>query len=475
MAKLLFLQNLHYEFLGPMYIAAAGRKRGHDFKLVLGQTMADFEPAIKSFSPDMIGFSVMTGSHTWALGIAREIKKKYSIPNIFGGAHPTFFPQFVNEEGVDFIVKGEGEYAVSDILDKLPKHQDVSGIANLGFKTAGAPRINDLRPLPEDLDEYPYPDRTLYSALDGKVDRTTRNVLTSRGCPFHCSFCFEDSMREMYKDKGKYVRIRDMDHVIKECQQVRDTTNVKTIYFADDLFGMSKEWLYEFMPRYKKEVGLKFVCLLRADLVASDVQYARQLADGGCENVFFGVESGNENLRNTVLRKQLTDDQIYTAAKRLHDVGIKFRTYNIMGLPGETLEDAISTVQMNIDIKADYPWCSIFSPIPGVALTDYAIDHGYLDPSFKTSDINQSFFLDNTLSSPHKRELQNLQKFFQTAVHWPWTFPLIKKIIKLPPNPLFTLWFGWMYFVNYVRSERKNFWVTFRMATMNWRYVLSKQ
>lgn len=282
-------------------------------------------------------------------------------------------------------------------------------------------------------------------------------------------------MREMYKDKGKYVRIRDMDHVIKECQQVRDTTNVKTIYFADDLFGMSKEWLYEFMPRYKKEVGLKFVCLLRADLVASDVQYARQLADGGCENVFFGVESGNENLRNTVLRKQLTDDQIYTAAKRLHDVGIKFRTYNIMGLPGETLEDAISTVQMNIDIKADYPWCSIFSPIPGVALTDYAIDHGYLDPSFKTSDINQSFFLDNTLSSPHKRELQNLQKFFQTAVHWPWTFPLIKKIIKLPPNPLFTLWFGWMYFVNYVRSERKNFWVTFRMATMNWRYVLSKQ
>lgn len=118
-----------------------------------------------------------------------------------------------------------------------------------------------------------------------------------------------------------------------------------------------------------------------------------------------------------------------------------------------------------------------FKLVLGQTLADFepAIENGYFDPRFKTSDINRSFFLDNTLNSPLKRELQNLRKFFQTTVHWPWTFPVIKKVIKLPPNPLFTLLLGWMCFVNCVRSEWKDFRETFKMATMNWRYVLSKQ
>jgi radical SAM superfamily enzyme YgiQ (UPF0313 family) len=214
---------------------------------------------------------------------------------------------------------------------------------------------------------------------------------------------------------------------------------------------------------------------VRADLVAADPPYAKHLADGGCQTVFFGIESGNETLRNRVLVKSLRNDQILKAAKYLHDAGIRFRTYNIMGLPDETLDDAIATVQLNIDIEADYPWCSIFSPIPGVALTDYAIEKGYLDPGFDPSQINSSFFLDNTLKIEHKREIQNLQKFFQTAVLVPWSLPLIKQLIRLPPNRLFNWWFGFMYFVNYVRSEKKKVVPTLRFALKNWRHVLAKQ
>jgi radical SAM superfamily enzyme YgiQ (UPF0313 family) len=437
--------------------------------------LADFEPAISAFNPNLIGFSIMSGSHRWALQIAREAKARYGLPNIFGGAHPTFFPQCLNEEGVDMIIKGEGEWATCEVLEAVAAGKDYSHIANLGFKKNGAPHINELRMLPADLDDYPFPDRDLYGGLTGKLDRSVQNVLTSRGCPFHCSFCFEDAMREMYKGKGKYVRLRRISKVIEECQEVRAKTNLRVVYFADDLFGMDKKWLYEFLPIYRKEVGIKFVCLVRADIVASDPAYARNLADGGCENVFFGIESGNEDLRNRVLVKKTTDAEIYEAARLLHDAGIKFRSYNIMGLPGETLADAYSTVQMNIDIKTDFPWCSIFSPIPGVALTDYAIEKGYLTPDFNTSDINQSFFLDNALKIENKREIQNLQKFFQTAVLWPWTFPLIKQLIKLPPNILFRLWFGFMYFINYVRSEKKSAWLILKFSLANWRHVILKQ
>jgi radical SAM superfamily enzyme YgiQ (UPF0313 family) len=360
------------------------------------------------------------------------------------------------------------------LLDAIDRNKEIGFIKNLGFKRNGTSRLNDLRDLPRNLDVYPFPDRDLYRSLEGKLDRSIQNVLTSRGCPFHCSFCFEDAMREMYKGRGKYVRLREISKVIEECAELKATTNPRLIYFADDLFGMDKKWLYEFVDAFKKEVGLKFVCLVRADIVASDPKYAQKLADGGCENVFFGIESGNEELRNKVLVKKTTDQEIYDAARLLHDAGIKFRTYNIMGLPGETLADAYSTVQINIDIKTDFPWCSIFSPIPGVALTDHAIAEGYLGPDFNSSDINQSFFLDNTLKLENKREIQNLQKFFQTAVQFPWTFPLIKLLIRLPPNLAFRLWFGFMYFINYVRSEKRSFLLTLRFALKNWRYVLAK-
>ena len=282
-------------------------------------------------------------------------------------------------------------------------------------------------------------------------------------------------MRELYKDKGKYVRIRNIDPVIQECIELKETTDTKVIYFADDVFGMNRSWLYEFLERYKKEVDLPFICLVRADLVAADEEYAFNLAKGGCQSVFFGVESGNEDLRNKVLKKQLTDDQIIKAAELLHKAGISFRTYNIVGLPDETLEDAYSTVELNIKIKADYPWCSIFSPFPGTELSDYALAKGYLSPTFSFEELDKSFFMSSQLEIPNRREMQNLQKFFQTAVLWPWTWPLIKKMIKWKPNFFFRAWFGLIYFYVYIKSEKRSFWQTFKFAIRNYKHVLVKE
>ncbi|UTW66157.1 B12-binding domain-containing radical SAM protein [bacterium SCSIO 12643] len=476
MARLLFLQNLDYEFLGPMYISSILKQNGHDCKMLIGHKLADFEREIQAFKPDLVGFSIMSGSHNWALQMAREIKTKYSVKNIFGGAHPTFFRDFIKEEGVDYIVKGEGEETMVEIMNRLDLQESFTEVSNLSYiDSDNQVQHNPLRNLAKRMDDYPFPDRFLYGQLDSRLDRSVRNVITSRGCPFHCSFCFEDAMRDLYKGKGKYVRIREMDEVIAECKELVQNTDVKVIYFADDVFGMSRSWLYEFLEIYKREVGLEFICLVRADLVAADEAYAFKLAEAGCKSVFFGIESGNEDLRNQILKKQLTDTQIVKAAELLHKAGIKFRTYNILGLPDETLADAFSTLELNIKIKADYPWCSLFSPFPGTELTDYAFAKGYLSPTFDYEKLTKSFFTESKLEIPNIREMQNLQKFFQTAVLWPWTYPVVKQLIKLPPNLLFQAWFGLIYFHVYIRSEKRSFWSTLMFAFKNYKHVLTKQ
>uniref|UniRef100_UPI00404A64FB B12-binding domain-containing radical SAM protein n=1 Tax=Flavobacterium sp. TaxID=239 RepID=UPI00404A64FB len=475
MAKLLFLQNIDYEFLGPMYISSMLKNHGHECELVIGQTIEDFKEKIEKFQPDLVGFSVMSGNHYWGKKIAALVKEKYGIQNVFGGAHPTFFKDFIEESEIDYLVRGEGEETMKEIMDRIDKNESFKDIPNLSYSENNKKIHNPLRNLSPNLDDYPFPDRSLYNDLNKFGDRKVRNVITSRGCPFHCTFCFEDAMRDMYKGKGKYVRIRGVDRAIEECKRLLAETNAEIIYFADDVFGMKKQWLYEFLEVYKKEVNVEFICLVRADIVASDDLYANKLAEAGCKSVFFGIESGNEQLRNKVLNKQLTDNQILKAAKLLHDAGIKFRTYNIVGLPDETLEDAFSTVELNIKIKADYPWCSIFSPFPGTELTDYAFNKGYLGKEFNYDSLDKSFFLETKLNIPHKREIENLQKFFQTAVIWPWTFYFIKFLIKLPPNFLFRAWFGFVYFIIYIKSEKRNFWETFKFALKNYKHILVKE
>jgi len=125
----------------------------------------------------------------------------------------------------------------------------------------------------------------------------------------------------------------------------------------------------------------------------------------------------------------------------------------MMCIPGETVEQAFDTIRLNIKIGTAYPWCSVFNPYSGTELVDYALEKGYLRDDFNIDSIDDSYYKGSVLDSVNIKELINIQRFFQTAVLFPWSLPLIKKLVKLPPNPLFNLWFQFIYFLVFIRSE----------------------
>ena len=465
MARVVFLQNIWFEFMGPMYISAALKAQGHECELYIGNTATDFLPHLTGRRPDLIAFSVMTGMHPWALETARTLKKELGCPVIFGGPHPTFFPEVIEEEGVDFICRGEGEAAMVDLAEALSSGAAVAAVPNLWVKTGRDIVRNDVRPLVQDLDTIPFADRELYGRYPSLQNNEVQIFISSRGCPYNCTFCFNHQMMELYRGKGRYVRHRAPERVIEEIETVKAKKTVGRVYFADDTFALSKEWLRQFLPLYGQRIATPFHCLVRINQVNDEL--AGLMRANGCETVFFGIESGNNRIRNEVLKKEVSDDEIRRGAAILKSHGIRFRTYNIVGFPGETIDQALETVKLNVEIGTDYPWCSIFMPYPGTRLAEFARQEGFLRDDTRLDTMESSFHITSLLDNPDRDKLVNLHKFFQTAVIFPGLLPLIRGLIRLPANPLFQLWFGFVYFLLYIRSEGRSFWRTFWFALNN--------
>jgi len=453
MAKIFFLQNIEFEYLGPMYISASVKSHGHQCRVIIGNTCKDFFDIIEKEKPEVIAFSVMTGSHPWAVKISGEIKKRYPVISFFGGPHPTFFPDIIEDPNVDIICRGEGEGACVDLLNCIDKAESLTGIPNLWVKDGEKIHKNDVRPLVEDLDTIPFPDRELYHHIKRLADESVKRFITSRGCPFNCSYCFNHKMKDLYRGKGKWVRQRDADAIIEELIDVKSKFTVKTVYFCDDTFVLKNTWTVKFLEKYRDKVKIPFFCLIRADQM--DDKLVNALKEAGCTSVFFGIETGNEELRKKLLHKSVSNAQLEKAANLLHKYKIKFRTYNMIGLPGESLENAFETLKFNIRIKTDFPWCSLYAPYPGTDLAAQAIKTGMVKENFTMEDIGESFHQNSVIKHSNINQLINLHKFFQTAVKFPCSLPIIKRLVKLPNNVFFNLWFGAVYFWLYVRAERR--------------------
>ncbi|TKJ40646.1 hypothetical protein CEE37_06695 [candidate division LCP-89 bacterium B3_LCP] len=454
MARILFLHEIPYEFVGVMSLASYAKAAGHEVELLVYSVEGKkFWKKVEEFRPDVIGFSTMIFVHFRTLPFAQEVKKRLGVPIIIGGPYPTYEPErVIDKPFVDAIVRGEGEEALVDMLNALDEGKSWKDIPNVWTKENGEIIRNAVRPLPQEMDKFPIGDRSIYYKYRYLRDITTKTFITGRGCPFDCHFCWIQEFHKLYGGKSKPVRRFSPDYMIEEIAQVVDKYPLKRIYFNDDIFIINKKWLQEFLPKYKERIGIPFVCNVYLRLVDEDV--VKLLKENGCAAVMFGIESGNERIRNEVLGKGLTEDQIYDGVALLKKYNIRTRSFNIIGSPTETIENAFETIKMNARIKVDLPWCSIYQPHPGTTATQIAIESGALPADF---DVDRdmkglSLFKNSCLQQPDIKKLVRTQKLFNIGVRQPWTIPILRKMVNWPLDSLYELLFLATFSARYMRE-----------------------
>ncbi len=439
--KIVFIQLDPIIRAGIVSLSACVKKAGHQADLLIVSEEKNLIEKLKSMSPDLVGFPLVSGMHEQTMAIAEKIKSETHALTIFGGPHATFYPEeIIRHEAADIVCLGEGEEALVELLDSMSRGKNYLDTRNMWFKNGGKIVRNALRPFNEDLDALPLQDRSIYYKYELLRRQPSKDFVFTRGCPYRCSFCFNSHFRELYGGQGKFVRRPGVGRVIDEIVAVRDNYGLESVMIMDDLFIADAEWLGRFVREYKKRVNLPFQCEVRADLVTENI--IGELKEAGCTAVAVGVESGVERIRNEVLKKNLGDEKIISACKAITKAGILLKTYNMVAIPGETLADAFKTVEFNIRLNTDYAWCSVLRIYPGTPLAHEAVRMGLLDENFSLKDFGNSYLLSGTpLKLKNKREILNLQRFFPLAVKFPALFPLIKRLIKLPPNRVFDIIF----------------------------------
>lgn len=446
MAKVLFIQNSWFEYHGVEFLSAVLKKGGHSCELYfVGKGKEDkVLDYIKESKPNLLAFSISSIQNRWAFDFAEKAKKAFPwLYTIFGGPHPTFFPKLVIEKPyVDMLCIGEGEGALLELASAIHSGSDMTRIHNIWFKKNGQVFTNEPRPFAEDLDSLPFQDRTLYYKNKFAKEFPVKRFLAGRGCPFNCSFCFNRTMKDLYKGKGKYVRIRSVGHIIEEIKEVRDRYGLKLLAFTDDTFTLNKKWLLEFLETYRREVSLPFTCFTRADNM--DEEIIKNLKRGGCHMICFAIESGDERIRNDILRKKLSNERILETARLLRKYRLKFFTFNMIGLPTETIEQAFETLTLNAKIGTTVPYFTVFQPLPGTDIYNFSKDKGLLSAEIGVEHMEQFFFFGDSipLNQPSSPLLPNLHKLSFMAVKFPWAMPAIRLLVKLPLGSFYKLVFN---------------------------------
>ena len=444
MARVLWVQNLWIEFYRVMVISAFLKKNGHESDIVF-DTKEEVVKCIRRYKPDAIAFSCMTVQWKWAQEMSTHIKQSgIKTPIIVGGIHATMYPDnAISHPDVDVVCLNEGEYPMLDFMNALDEGRDYSTTQNLFVRKNGTVIKNPTRPklLAQGLDAMPFADRDLYKKYAHFRKYPFEIFVGSRGCPFKCSFCEVPQINEMYG--GKSVHYRDTVKFVDEIEEVkqRGLLDGKMVMFTDSTFNSHKKWFLRFLEEYRKRINVPFSCNLRVDLV--DETQVRALAESGCDNVRFGVEAGDYDIRNRILDKHLTDEQIYKTANLLHKYKIPFVSFNLFASPDETYEQAWRTIEINQRIKPAAVGAYVFVLFPGIRATNYAIEKGLIEESDldlldkHPYNIHLSLLALHPDKSKDALKICNLQKFAILVIRRPFLEPLVRWFVKLPPLNIF--------------------------------------
>jgi radical SAM superfamily enzyme YgiQ (UPF0313 family) len=405
------------ESIGLEYLSAVLRAAGHETKLAFDPGLFDDKRYLKNrrlgkllsyrrqllgdiarSKPDLVAISVVTDFSRWALDVAEWVKSHLGVTVVFGGIHPTSVPETVLRNAcVDYVVVGEGEHPLRELADALESGRDPAGIPNLGYRSNGGVVLNEVRPLLDPLDQLPFPDKDLFAGCSPIAG--DYRIMTSRGCLYRCTYCYNNLMYRLYRDKGKVFRKRSPANTLQELEWAAERYRIGAVNFMDDLFTGDLEWLSEFLPAYRRKIGLPFKCTTHPSLMPRDV--VRLLRECGCYRIMIGVQSLWAPSRKQVLGRGEENEQILAAVNHCETEGLDYSIDHILGIPGEGMESLMAAAAFYSERSGRMKRikCFYLSYYPNTDIVDLARRAGALNEAdvkkIWESDADQFFFSDS--------------------------------------------------------------------------------
>lgn len=428
--------------LGLAYMAAVIREsKRHELKVIdaaaLDISDERLERELRNFNADVIAVGAVTDLMEAALNVC-TIGKNIGAKTVLGGVHPSILPkETLSFKQVDFVIVGEGEYTLLDLLDTLEKKSNLNKVKGILFKkiSKGKTKIIQTKPRPpiENLDELPFPARDLfpwrlyssYSSIIRKIP--SMHIMTSRGCPFRCTFCASQSL-------WKGCRARSPKNIVDEMEYMVKNFGVKEIYLFDDTFNLNLKRAEEICDEIIKR-KLKIYLRVQARVLPMTRELLKKLKKAGCWCIYYGVESGNNEVLKDI-NKNITIEQVKKTFEMTNQEGIRTFGFFMIGLPTDTRETIKQTLDLAIKINPDFVNFTILVVYPGTEVYDLAIKEGsikkikpgeiFRPPRYKHKTINDEE-MQKELSTIYKR-------FYMRPYYMTRRFLRIRTLTELKSN-----------------------------------------
>ena len=378
--------------LGLAYIAAFLRKNDYYCEIMDGMSVPfNLDTLVsKSSSFDFIGITAVS---TIALrmyeiiGILKQHKVK--IPIIVGGPHATALPESCLNNGADYVVLGEGEITILELMDVLSKGEDVSNVNGIAFLSNGIIHRTPARRMIERLDDIPLPARDLlpmdkYRTSEARSKKQpSHSLFTSRGCPGTCSFCNKMIF-------GSKIRYHGIDRIVEEFFLLRDRYGAQDVALLDDNFPTDRAIAHSVCEALiKNKFNRTWSIEARIDSVDRD--FLLHAKEAGCNFIAYGVESGSQKVLDS-MNKRITLEEIRRVIRMTQEVGINIRAYFMMGMPHETLEDMDKTITFAKELNVDVASFTLLIPFPGTLDYRRALKIGtFVDPEYYLHNVYSEF------------------------------------------------------------------------------------
>ncbi len=424
-------QHIPFPQLGLGYLAAVLEKNQYEVDVIDCQALRisynEFRHEISKRQPDLVGITSITLTYKSALQIAKITKEVHpNCVTVLGGCHATFWDEKALQEcpSLDVVVRKEGEYTLLELVQRLEAGKSFHDVLGTTCRKEGKIIKNPDRPYIENLDELPYPARHLWPLERLRKIEDVFYLTTSRGCTFWCEFCGAVRMF------GRKYRMRSPKNVVDEIEYLNKTYGATQFTFCDDAFTVDQSRTEELCEEIiNRNLKIMWNCGTRVDMVTKELLL--KMKEAGCVSVWFGVESGSQEILDE-MQKGISTEQTIRAVNWVRELGLQPVPNVLLGFPGETKETAWKTIKFVERISPDnLAFFNIATPLPGTPMYDRVKKNGWLRiTDFDKYDCKTPLFDTPTLSMKELEEIS--EKAFQS--------------FYLRPTYIIRMWAkGWMY------------------------------